>query len=84
MRNKKVSQKVFNFVCCSCGRTIIPGEKMLTIYTSIETPNLDGSIEQIESSVIYSVCLSCASDLTSGRDFLISEADDEVKKERTL
>ena len=83
MRNDEVSQQKFNFVCYNCGRTIIPGEKMLTIYTSIETPNLDGSIEQIESSVIYSVCLSCASDLTSSRDFLISKAD-EVGKEQSL
>jgi hypothetical protein len=51
----------FDFVCFRCGRIIKPGEKMITVHTSIEMPTGCGSIDTLEDYAISSLCFGCAS-----------------------
>ncbi|MFH1031211.1 MAG: hypothetical protein V1767_01370 [Chloroflexota bacterium] len=79
MRNNSRREKR-NIACHRCGNIIKPGEKMITIAASLETPRRDGSIELLEVSTVSSVCSSCASILSSELDILASEARDDAGK----
>ena len=80
MKNKNVFEQEFGFACYNCGRMIIPGERMLTMSASLETPNWDGSVDVIENSAISIVCSSCASILSSELEITVSGSNDRVGK----
>ena len=61
MGNNNSCDEKLEFVCFRCDRPIKPGEKMLSVCVSLETPITDGSIDGIEVYTISTLCFGCAS-----------------------
>jgi len=76
MGDYEVPQQEFGFTCYNCGRIIPPGEKMITMSASLETPNEDGSVQVIESTAISIVCYSCSLILSKSLDVIVNELND--------
>jgi hypothetical protein len=80
MKNEKISGTRYKFACTNCGKTIEPGEKMLTLSASLETPLSDGTLECLDNSAISQVCSHCSSMLSSSLDVSISSSETENGK----
>ena len=78
MGSEEEFQDGYTFTCANCGNTVAPGERMLTLCTSLEIPICNGVVECTEDSVVSHLCSYCASLLSGGLNVVVSEADDEV------
>ncbi|MFC1954562.1 hypothetical protein ACFLVZ_01915 [Chloroflexota bacterium] len=68
------------FACTNCGNTIAPGEKMLTLVASLESPNCDGTLDLINDHPVSQLCSYCATILSNGFDAVVNEAEIEEGK----
>jgi hypothetical protein len=65
MKDFKITEQKYNFVCFRCGCVIKTGEKMVSLTVSVETPTEDGGLESIDATAISTLCSGCASVLLS-------------------
>lgn len=61
MKDFKITGQRYNFVCFRCGCIIRPGEKMVSLSVSVETPTEDGGLEASDANAISTRCSGCAS-----------------------
>lgn len=60
MDDLEIEEHRYNFVCFRCGRIIKPGENMVSLSVSIETPTDDDSLQATDSTAISTLCFGCA------------------------
>jgi len=77
MENEELPGIKHKFACTNCGKIIEPGEKMLTLCASLETPLNDGTLECLDDYVVSQVCFDCSSILSNSLDVLISNSETE-------
>jgi hypothetical protein len=65
MKDLKITEEKYDFVCFRCGCVIRTGEKMVSLTVSVETPTEDGGLESIDATAISTLCSGCASVLLS-------------------
>lgn len=80
MENEELSKTKLEFGCTNCGNTIKPGEKMLTLIASLETPKIDGGVENLDDYVLSQVCSYCSSVLSNSLDVMVSNSETERLK----
>lgn len=61
MRDFRITEQKYDFVCFRCGCIIKTGEKMVSLSVSVETPTEDGGLESIDATAISTLCSGCAS-----------------------
>ena len=65
MGNNEACRYEFHFECFSCGCIINTGEKMVNLFSSLETPTEDGFTKEIGGTSVSTLCFDCASVLLS-------------------
>ena len=55
----------FDFVCFRCASTVRPGQRMVNMSVSIETPTDFSSVRSIEATTVSTLCVPCAAVLLS-------------------
>jgi tetratricopeptide (TPR) repeat protein len=61
MKDFKITEQRYNFVCFRCGCIIRTGEKMVSLSVGVETLTEDGGLESSDATAISTLCFGCAS-----------------------